>query len=83
MYELKKEKVLKGKFSNVKAGERAMSNKIFVIREVKPDEIINGDEIFLMGKTWLKTSPVKNIKKEESALILETRTSIYTLKETE
>jgi hypothetical protein len=82
MYKLTKYFLNEGAHSEVKVGQDATGTTLKVIREVAPEELRVGDEVYV-GSNWtnfIKTSPLKRIAKvNEKTTTLWTQTSTYHL----
>ena len=82
IHELWKYSIQEGATSQVSVGQKASSKTIKVIREVKPSEIKQGDEVYV-GSDWtnfIKTSPVARVEEcSDGSLTIWTQTSVYKL----
>ena len=84
MYKLTKLFINEGANSEVKVGKSAKGNILKVIRIISPEELKEGDEIYV-GSDWtnfIKTSPLKRIAPVDGKTkTLFTQTSTYHLEE--
>ncbi len=81
-YSLVKTFIEEGRTSNVATGRGTTGSVLRVIRDVTPEDIIEGDQVYVSGVNWIKTSPVKRIEKNNNGgYTMWTQTSVYSLNE--